>query len=625
MDSEGGNDANLGTSSSAPWNSISKINSSRLNFGDTISLKAGSRFILTECFYPPANYITFNSYGTGARPVIDGNGVYQCVQLGYPNNKSKSYITFNGIKFVNGAGINIALIECDHITFESCNIDSGNEGGIYSGLGSNLTIRNSTLSHHNTTVSFGGQHGIYVDGTDNVLLEHDTANYNAHSGFRVAYGYDNASSDSMIMRYCVSQYNGDYAVENDGNTNSSFYYNLFENSSANIWSGTIYIWNVFTPPTNCSYYNNTIITHGNGNMAVQIDNYSAISNIVFKNNIFYNTGGSSYVIWFNGASTPTGWTFNNNLYYSSINDYSHFWNPTNGRNVSFSTWQGYGYDTNSNYANPLFTNNADGDYSLHSGSPAINSGSFVGLTRDINGNPVPPNSPDIGAYQHQTLQNIFANIKVLLQGLYSNGSMSTYFDSYNMISLSQPFNSSPWNYTGSESVSKIPSNIVDWILVELRSTTTNYAIVARRAAFLKKDGVIVDLDGSSSLKFNNINDGNYYIVIKYINTIETWSKNGGVLFTNTTVSYDFTSAQSQAYGNNLVQVESKWCIYRGDVNQDGIVDEDDCLNIDNDNYNFTYHVVNDLNGDGMVDLSDLIIADCNNHNHIARIIPSSIQ
>ena len=59
--------------------------------------------------------------------------------------------------------------------------------------------------------------------------------------------------------------------------------------------------------------------------------------------------------------------------------------------------------------------------------------------------------------------------------------------------------------------------------------------------------------------------------------------------------------------------------------QDGVVDEDDCLNIDNDNYNFTYHVVNDLNGDGMVDLSDLIITDCNNHNHIARIIPSSIQ
>ena len=622
VDSQGGNDANSGISTSAAWNTISKVNSFGFNFGDTISFKAGSRFILTATFFPPNNNITFNSYDSGARPVIDGNGVYQCVQLGYPNNNGKSYITFNGIKFVNGAGINIALIECDHITFESCNIDSGKEGGIYSGLGSYLTIRNSTLSYHNTTKPYGGQHGIYVDGTDNVLMEYDTANYNAHSGFRVAYGYDNASTDSMIMRYCVSQFNGDYAVENDGNTNSSFYYNLFENNPANTWSGSIYIWNVYTPPTNCNYYNNTIITHGNGNMSVQIDNYSAISNIVFKNNIFYNTGSSSHVIWFNGISTPTGWTFNNNLYYSSVNDYSHFWNPTTSSDVSFATWQGYGYDANSIYANPLFNNYATGDYSLQSGSPAINSGTFVGLTTDINGNSVPSTYPDLGAFQHLTTQNIRANIKVLLQGPNNNGTMSTFLNSHNMIPLSQPFNSSPWNYSGSESVSKIPSNIVDWILVELRSTIANYAVVARRAAFLKNDGTIVDLDGSSSLQFNNINSGNYYIVIKYINTIETWSKNGGLLFTNTTVSYDFTSAQSQAYGNNLLLVGSKWCIYSGDINQDGIVDGDDLLSINNDNSTITYHVVKDLNGDGLVDLSDLIIDDDNNTNQIARIMPS---
>src|ERR1035437_10092517 len=366
VDNGEGNDGNSGKSTSLPWKTLNKVQSSAFNSGDIISLKCGNRYILTADFNVPANNITFNSYGTGTRPTIDGNLLYVCVKLGYPIS-SKSYVTFNGIRFVRGGDINVSLIECDHITFESCNIDSGKEGGIYSGLGSYLTVRNSTSSYHNTTKPYGGQHGIHVDGTDNVLMEYDTANYNAHSGFRVAYGYDNASTRSMIMRYCVSQFNGDYAVENDGNTNSSFYYNLFENNPANTWSGSIYIWNVYTPPTNCNYYNNTIITHGNGNMSVQIDNYSAISNIVFKNNIFYNTGSSSHVIWFNGIFTPTGWTFNNNLYYSSVNDYSHFWNPTTSSDVSFATWQGYGYDANSIYANPLFNNYATGDYSLQIG------------------------------------------------------------------------------------------------------------------------------------------------------------------------------------------------------------------------------------------------------------------
>jgi hypothetical protein len=199
--------------------------------------------------------------------------------------------------------------------------------------------------------------------------------------------------------------------------------------------------------------------------------------------------------------------------------------------------------------------------------------------------------------------------------------MSTYLNTHNMIPLSQAFNSSPWSYLGSESVAKIPSNIVDWILVELRSAASGYAVVAQRAAFLKNDGTIVDVDGAFALKFNNINYGNYYIVIKYINSIETWSKSGGVSFTTSTVSYDFTSAQSQAYGNNLVLKGTKWCIYSGDINQDGIVDSGDILCIDNDNSKYTFHVVNDLNVDDIIDSSDLSLVAGNYYNYIGKILP----
>src|SRR5664280_2623393 len=72
VDNGGGNDNNSGTSESAAWNSLFKVNSFGFNSGDVVSFKCGDRFsgIITN-----KSDITFNSYGTGARPVIDAAGV----------------------------------------------------------------------------------------------------------------------------------------------------------------------------------------------------------------------------------------------------------------------------------------------------------------------------------------------------------------------------------------------------------------------------------------------------------------------------------------------------------------------------------------------------------------------
>ena len=40
----------------------------------------------------------------------------------------------------------------------------------------------------------------------------------------------------------------------------------------------------------------------------------------------------------------------------------------------------------------------------------------------------------------------------------------------------------------------------------------------------------------------------------------------------TVINYDFTSAASQAFGNNMHLNGSKYCIYGGDVDQNLIVD-----------------------------------------------------
>jgi hypothetical protein len=636
IDSDSGSDMNSGKSFSAAWNSISKVNSFRFNSGDTISFKCGQRYLGTTI--TGKSNIIFNSYGTGARPVIDGLGVCVCVDF-----DSKTNIIFKGLKFVNGTIANINLWNCSNVTFESCNIDSAwyvpghadyDDGSVtmnfYSGVGSNLTVRNCTMSYA------GGSHGIYIDGTDNTLLEFDTLMYNAHDGIRIGFGNDNDWTDNLTIRYCVSKFNKYAQLEEDGARNSNIYYNVFE-MDPGYYTGDNTLLQIHQdlgydcPQSNVYYYNNTFIGHNYGShdvYSVELKSTSGMQNIVFKNNIFYYDSNVKYGIylenWYqDGVYGGLGsFVFTNNLYYTAGSKSNLFHSDFTSQNYStISAWQSAtGYETNSLYANPLFTNYNTGDYLIQGNSPAIGSGSFVGLNYDINGTQVPVYSPDMGAYQHINTQNIFVDIKILIEGIYNNESMSTYFNVNNMIPLSQPYNTSPWNYTGSESVSKIPANIVDWILVELRSTS-NYSLVASRAGFLKNTGTIVDLDGISSLRFNNISSGNYYIVIKYINTIETWSKNGGLPFTDATVSYDFTTAESQAFGNNLILVGTKWCIYSGDINKDGDVDADDIASINSDNDDFTYHVANDLNGDGIVDLSDLIIADFNKNNHVRKILP----
>ena len=44
------------------------------------------------------------------------------------------------------------------------------------------------------------------------------------------------------------------------------------------------------------------------------------------------------------------------------------------------------------------------------------------------------------------------------------------------------------------------------------------------------------------------------------------------------MTYDFTSANTQAYEDNMIQVDAppvNFAIYSGDVNQDGVVDGSD--------------------------------------------------
>jgi hypothetical protein len=98
-----------------------------------------------------------------------------------------------------------------------------------------------------------------------------------------------------------------------------------------------------------------------------------------------------------------------------------------------------------------------------------------------------------------------------------------------------------------------------------------------------------------------------------------------VAITNGT-TYDFTSAASQAYGNNQIEVTpGVYAIYSGDMNQDGSINEADLPMFTTANTTAAHgYIVSDLNGDGSVDLLDYPIYKNNAAASVNEVRPLSL-
>ncbi|MEO8664999.1 MAG: aryl-sulfate sulfotransferase [Ignavibacteria bacterium] len=159
--------------------------------------------------------------------------------------------------------------------------------------------------------------------------------------------------------------------------------------------------------------------------------------------------------------------------------------------------------------------------------------------------------------------------------------------------------------------------IKDSVKAYLRNVNSPFAIID------SSDSEIDSISLTGTFQYHNASTGIYYISIKHRNGLETWSKNGGELLSKGMMySYDFTSSISNAYGNNLVLKGTKYCLYSGDVNQDGYVNLVDKVSIYNNAVNFiTGYVNTDINGDNVVNLDDLLIANNNSLKFVSARRP----
>ena len=178
------------------------------------------------------------------------------------------------------------------------------------------------------------------------------------------------------------------------------------------------------------------------------------------------------------------------------------------------------------------------------------------------------------------------------------------------------WNGSNLNKAQGNGSSEYSGNIADQITFELHDAS-NYSTVV-----YSLDSINLPQSGTALFTVPASYSGSYYIAVRHRNSIETVSSSP-VSFAGTMISYNFTTADSQAFGSNLQFLNTGiYGVFSGDSNGDGAVDGLDMIEIDNDAAGFNSgYLVTDLNGDGAVDALDLIMVDNNATNFISRITP----
>ncbi len=195
---------------------------------------------------------------------------------------------------------------------------------------------------------------------------------------------------------------------------------------------------------------------------------------------------------------------------------------------------------------------------------------------------------------------VLVKTKIFLEGPYdiNNDVMTTNLTDNGYVPTTSPYSED------ARTISSIPANIVDWVLVELRETFDGTA-VASKSALLHKDGRVVNDDATSGVIEMPVSDGNYYIVIKHRNHLAVMSASTVSLNGTTSSLYDFTTSSSQFYGTDgAIELETNvWGMISGDAENDGDVDAGDRNATWNDR-NKTGYEYSDVDLSGVVDAGD---------------------
>lgn len=148
-------------------------------------------------------------------------------------------------------------------------------------------------------------------------------------------------------------------------------------------------------------------------------------------------------------------------------------------------------------------------------------------------------------------------LKAFLGGPYDDGTglMHDSLRAQGLIPTTEPYGSMGYFPTGPQETTIDPGildstgndAIVDWVLIELREALSPTSIVRSRYALIQRDGDVVDVDGTSSVYFENIDPRSYHVLIWHRNHLAAMSA-GPLLFSDGLLRFDITSPTNSTWG-----------------------------------------------------------------------------
>lgn len=361
-------------------------------------------------------------------------------------------------------------------------------------------------------------------------------------------------------------------------------------------------------------YNNSVSMNGGPFSKAFYSNYVHGARIFIKNNSFACFGQSSV----NNLAFDAPYIYPSSVY--KINNNNLF--VENGSNLCKINNTLYnstdfmnnpqGYFKNSISVNPRYISNLN-NLRINCSSPLIDKSeipgtnqSYVYAGKDIDYKTRNAVRIDIGAFEYQ-----HKGIKAYLEGAYNNPYyQSTKLKNNGLLPTQQPFATLPYLNTENTQLGIQYDSIVDWVLLEARDTDFPCFVKDKTAALLLNNGYIVSPNGNCNIEFPNLESGSYYFVVRHANHQDVMTEIPLQYPFN--VEYDFTLYQDSACNSNLKFMRDRtYCMYAGDVEIDGELNNSDVESVSAELGNSNIYTSKDVNLDGQISEADIDIIENN--------------
>jgi hypothetical protein len=444
VDATNGDNAKDGLSEANAWKTVAKVNAADLQPGDAVLFKRGETWIGTSLTIPASGEagspIRFADYGSGAKPIIDGNDAVVPVVA-----NGKSYLEFENIEVTQGVSAGFSFTTCSYVDLVNCHShDNGNDGVLFmtachhctvtggefyngyqgevgafiSGLeiadgGHDITFRDvkcydndgqacgiTIHSHDGTELPYNltiegaecygnAKHGIQIlkqddtaDEDRNIVLRRCHFHDNTEAGLRI-YKAAGASNypDGITVERCECYGNGTYALFCQAD-NVTVRHSVFADTDSYFYEAqdvTVY---------NCTFHNSVVASGALYWGGARSANFT-MRNCIIQCEVLGQLIGGVYT-----GCGVTGWDVDYNLWRRSAGTEAstHFYYQ--GSNYNFADWKTQtGGDAHSEYGDASFVDAENDNYHVTSDSPAVDAGTDVGL-------PYAGSAPDIGAHEY---------------------------------------------------------------------------------------------------------------------------------------------------------------------------------------------------------------------------------